>query len=86
MGRDIAGAAGVTIVPPGSADVFALFDDEKGSHACFEELDAHTKSGKAGANDEDIDIGDGRVRGRNGGFGHARATMVSSLGDSGAAA
>ncbi len=63
MGRDVAGAAGITIVPPGAADVAALFDDEKGVHAGFEEFDAHAKAGKAGADDEDVDIRDGRVCG-----------------------
>src|SRR5713226_3904659 len=80
MGRNIAGAAGVTIVPPGATDAFALFDDEKRFHAGFEKFDAHTNARKAGADDEDIDIGDDRVCGRSGGFGHARA--ITSLFDS----
>src|SRR5258708_12013197 len=80
MGRNIAGAAGVTIVPPGAADVFALFDDEKRFHAGFEEFDAHANAGKAGADDEDVDIRGGRGCGRSGDFGHARA--ITSLFDS----
>src|SRR5260370_15854275 len=73
MGWNIAGAAGVTIVPPSAADVAALFDDEKRFHTGFEKLDAHAEAGETGANDEDVDSGDGRV-GRSGGFSHARAT------------
>ncbi len=84
MRRDIASAAGVTIVPPGAADVVALFDDEKRFHAGFEELDGHTEAGKAGADDENIDIRNGGLCERSGGFGHARA-ITSLLGSTGAA-
>src|SRR6266478_5803103 len=41
VGRDIAGAAGVAIVPPGAANLAALFYNEKRFHAGFEKLDAH---------------------------------------------
>src|SRR6266566_5335102 len=58
--RNIAGAAGVTIVPPGAADIAALFDDEKRFHTGFEKLDAHAQTGKAGADDKHVDSGDGR--------------------------
>src|SRR2546427_6935103 len=69
--RDIAGAARVTIVPPGAADLAALFHDEKGFHAGFEKLDAHANAGKASADDEDVDVS-GRVCGLSGGVRHAR--------------
>src|SRR6267154_2660092 len=80
VGRNIAGAAGVTIFPPGAADVRALFDDEKRIHGSFKKLDAHAKTGKTGADDEDVDIGDGGVCRWRGGLGHAR--VVTSLPDS----
>src|SRR5713101_4578321 len=78
MRRDVAGAAGITIVPPGAADVFALFDDEKGAQTGFNKLDAHANPGKPGADDQDVDIRDGRVCRRSCGFGHARAILLSS--------
>src|SRR5258708_22216695 len=59
VGRNIAGAAGVTIFPPGAADVRALFDDEKRLHAGFKKLDAHTNTGKTGADNKEINIGNG---------------------------
>src|SRR5260370_19979733 len=58
MGWNIAGAAGVTIVPPSAADVAALFDDDERFHTGFEKLDAHAEAGETGANDEDVDTGD----------------------------
>src|SRR6266852_219859 len=78
MRRDVAGAAGITIVPPGAADIFALFDDEKGAETGFNKLDAHANPGKPGADDQDVDIRDGRVCRRSCGFGHARAILLSS--------
>src|SRR5260370_21487624 len=80
VGRNIAGAAGVTIFPPGAADVRTLFDDQKRLHAGFKKLDAHTKTGKTCTDDEDINIGDGGVCGWSGGLGHARVAI--SLPDS----
>src|SRR5260370_29714707 len=72
VGRNIAGAAGVTIFPPGAADVRALFDDQKRIHAGFKKLDAHAETGKTGADDEDVDIDDGGVCRWRGGLRHAR--------------
>src|SRR5216684_668405 len=83
VGRNIAGAAGVTIFPPGAADVRTLFDDEKRLHAGFKKLDAHTKTGKTGADNKDINIGNGGVCGWSGRLGHARVAI--SLPDSAAA-
>src|SRR5260370_3079660 len=77
VGRNIASAAGVTIFPPGAADVRALFDDEKRIHASFKKLDAHAKTGKTCADDADVDIGDGGACRWKGGLGHAR--VVTSL-------
>src|SRR5260370_40005674 len=55
-GRNIAGAAGVTIFPPGAADVRALFDDQKRIPPGFTKLDAHADTGKTDADDEDCHI------------------------------
>jgi hypothetical protein len=71
VGRNIASTAGVAIVPPGAADVGALFDDEERFHPRFEKLDAHAQAGKAAADDEDIYVGDGGIRRIGGGLGHA---------------
>ena len=54
MGWDVAGAAGVAIVPPGAADIVVLFDDEKGFHTGFEKLDAHANAGEASTHNEDV--------------------------------
>src|SRR6266478_4229600 len=71
---NIASAAGVTILPPGAADLFALIDDQKRFHAGFEKFYTHADAGKASADDEHVDVGDRRVGRRSGGFVHARAT------------
>src|SRR5260370_23158263 len=73
VGRDVAGTSGIAIVPPGAADVGALFDDEKGAHAGFEKLDAHANAGETRADDEYVDIRDGSICGKSSGCGHARA-------------
>src|SRR5260370_22247500 len=80
MGRNTAGAAGVTIVPPGAADLAALFNDEKRLHAGFEKLDGHAKAGKTGADDQDVDTGDGSICRSRGRLRHAR--VITSLFDS----
>src|SRR5258708_9764928 len=69
--RNIASAARIAIVPPGAADVGALFDDEKRAHPGFEKLDTHAQARKAAADNEDIDAGDWGICGIAGKFGHA---------------
>jgi hypothetical protein len=51
MGRDIAAAARLTMVPPGAADVATSFDDEKRFQVGFQKLDSLAEAGKAGADD-----------------------------------
>src|SRR6266446_4089517 len=71
--RNIASAAGITIVPPGAANVRTLFDDEKRVHTGFEKLDARAQAGEAGTHDQDVDIPDDGTCGIGSGFSHARA-------------
>ena len=61
MRGNIASTARVAIIPPGSADIVALFDDQERFHAGFEKFDAHADAGKASAHDEDVNPREGRV-------------------------
>src|SRR6266446_6586057 len=79
MGGNVAGATGIAIVPPSTADVRALFDDEKGIHSGFVKLDGHAEARESCADDEDVNGNFGSVRMRRGGFGHARAILLSSV-------
>ena len=55
MRRDVAGAAGIPVVPPGPADLLAFFENQERVDTGFTKLDRHAESRKTGADDQDID-------------------------------
>src|SRR5438128_1779416 len=55
MRRDVARAAGIGVIPPGSADLLALFENEEGIHAGLAKLDRHAQARKAGADNQNVD-------------------------------
>ena len=57
--RDVAGAAGVTVVAPRAADVVELLQDDE-VHALLLQLDRHSQAGEAGPDDDGAGV-DGLV-------------------------
>src|SRR5207248_1890872 len=52
--RDVAGAARIRVVPPGTAEVAGLLQDDEVLAACLLELDPHAQPGKPGPDDHDL--------------------------------
>ena len=56
MGGDVAGAAGVGVVPPRAAHGGRPLQDEEVSHACLPQPDARAEPAEPGADDGDADM------------------------------
>src|SRR4051812_32414013 len=57
-GRDVDARAGITVLPPGAADLFVLLKDREGDAAALE-CDRGAQAREAGADDQDRELAAG---------------------------